>query len=156
MPGLVGALVFDLYVPRRTLTWAPSVASMILATGVCFGCRDIVNAAAAWRLDPHGGSPGRRQPLPPIIQIPAYYPALALLDRPGPLGAPAALGYASPAVAAAAAAAAGWMWRTGVRHSRSTGSCHRSASGCVPSSRRRSCTDPRCSSSTSRRAGSTW
>ena len=52
----------------------------------------------------------------------AYYPALALLDRADPLGAPAALGYASPLVAAAAAAAAGLVWRTGVRHYRSTGS----------------------------------
>ena len=52
----------------------------------------------------------------------AYYPALALLDRPDPLGAPAFLGYASPAVAVAAVLAAGLMWRSGVRHYRSTGS----------------------------------
>jgi ABC-2 type transport system permease protein len=52
----------------------------------------------------------------------AYYPTLALLDRPDPLGAPAFIGYASPAVAVVAAAAAGLMWRTGVRHYRSTGS----------------------------------
>ena len=47
---------------------------------------------------------------------------LALLDRSDPLGAPALLGYASPAVAVVAAGAAGLMWRTGVRHYRSTGS----------------------------------
>jgi ABC-2 type transport system permease protein len=52
----------------------------------------------------------------------AYYPALALLGRRDPLGAPAALGYASPLIAVIAAAAAGVMWRTGVRHYRSTGS----------------------------------
>jgi ABC-2 type transport system permease protein len=52
----------------------------------------------------------------------AYYPTLALLDRSDPLGAPALLGYASPAVAVVAASAAGLMWRTGVRHYRSTGS----------------------------------
>jgi len=52
----------------------------------------------------------------------AYYPALALLDRADPLGAPALLGYCSPAVAVAAVIAAGLMWRTGVRHYRSTGS----------------------------------
>jgi ABC-2 type transport system permease protein len=52
----------------------------------------------------------------------AYYPALALLGRADPLGAPAHLGYASPLVAAVAAAAAGLMWRTGVRRYRSTGS----------------------------------
>jgi ABC-2 type transport system permease protein len=52
----------------------------------------------------------------------AYYPALALLDRPDPLGAPALLGYAAPAVAVVVAAVAGLMWRSGVRHYRSTGS----------------------------------
>jgi ABC-2 type transport system permease protein len=52
----------------------------------------------------------------------AYYPTLALLERPDPLGAPAVFGYASPAVAIAAATAAGLMWRIGVRHYRSTGS----------------------------------
>ena len=52
----------------------------------------------------------------------AYYPALVLLDRADPLGAPAMLGYFSPIVAVAAVIAAGLMWRTGVRHYRSTGS----------------------------------
>jgi ABC-2 type transport system permease protein len=52
----------------------------------------------------------------------AYYPALALLDRPDPLGGPAVLGYAAPLVALAAAAGAAVLWRTGVRHYRSTGS----------------------------------
>ena len=52
----------------------------------------------------------------------AYYPALALLDRSDPLGAPRALGYASPLVAALAAFSAGAIWRTGIRHYRSTGS----------------------------------
>ncbi len=52
----------------------------------------------------------------------AYYPALALLDRADPLGAPAMLGYFAPIVAVAAVIAAALMWRTGVRHYRSTGS----------------------------------
>jgi ABC-2 type transport system permease protein len=52
----------------------------------------------------------------------AYYPALALLDRADPLGASAMLGYLSPAVAVVAVVAAGLIWRTGVRHYRSTGS----------------------------------
>lgn len=52
----------------------------------------------------------------------AYYPALALLDRPDPLGGPAVLGYAAPLVAVAAAAGASVIWRAGVRHYRSTGS----------------------------------
>jgi ABC-2 type transport system permease protein len=52
----------------------------------------------------------------------AYYPTLTLLERADPLGAPAILGYASPAVAIAAVTAAGLTWRAGVRHYRSTGS----------------------------------
>src|SRR5262249_34635874 len=52
----------------------------------------------------------------------AYYPGIALLDRTDPLGAPAALGYLSPLIAAMAAGAAGLAWRSGIRHYRSTGS----------------------------------
>ncbi len=52
----------------------------------------------------------------------AYFPGLLLLDRPDPLGAPAWLGWASPAVAALAVGLAVLAWRTGIRHYRSTGS----------------------------------
>lgn len=54
VPVVVGALVFDLYVPRRPLTYALFTCSMLLATIVCFGCRYIVNAAAYWLLDARG------------------------------------------------------------------------------------------------------
>ena len=49
----------------------------------------------------------------------AYFPALALLGKPDPLGLPAALQWSSPLVAAVAA---GLVWRTGVRHYQGTGS----------------------------------
>jgi ABC-2 type transport system permease protein len=52
----------------------------------------------------------------------AYYPALALLDRPDPLGLPVWVGYLSPVVAAIAVGLAGLLWRTGVRQYQSTGS----------------------------------
>jgi viologen exporter family transport system permease protein len=52
----------------------------------------------------------------------AYYPALALMDRPDPLGAPGWVGWCSPAVALPAAGAAALFWRIGIRHYRSTGS----------------------------------
>jgi ABC-2 type transport system permease protein len=52
----------------------------------------------------------------------AYYPTLALLDRADPLGAPPLLGYASPGVGLVAVTIAALLWRTGVRHYRSTGS----------------------------------
>lgn len=51
-----------------------------------------------------------------------YYPALTLLGRPDPLGAPGWLGWVSPAVAVLAAGLAGLVWRAGIRHYRSTGS----------------------------------
>jgi ABC-2 type transport system permease protein len=52
----------------------------------------------------------------------AYYPALALLGRPDPLGGPPWLGWLSPLVALAAAAAAALLWRMGIRRYRSAGS----------------------------------
>ncbi|MGH3713457.1 MAG: ABC transporter permease [Micromonosporaceae bacterium] len=52
----------------------------------------------------------------------AYYPALVLLDRPDPLGAPDAVRWLGPVVALVAAGLAGLLWRTGIRHYRSTGS----------------------------------
>jgi ABC-2 type transport system permease protein len=52
----------------------------------------------------------------------AYYPALALLGRADPLGLPGWVGWVSPAVAVPAVGVAALMWRTGVRHYRSTGS----------------------------------
>jgi ABC-2 type transport system permease protein len=52
----------------------------------------------------------------------AYQPALTLLGRTDPLGLPAWAGYLSPLVALVAATAAALMWRSGIRHYRSTGS----------------------------------
>jgi ABC-2 type transport system permease protein len=52
----------------------------------------------------------------------AYFPALALLDRPDPLGLPVALRYCAPLVAVVAVLAAGALWRQGVRHYQGTGS----------------------------------
>lgn len=53
-PVLVGALVFDLYAPRRMVTYALFACSALLATIVCFGCRYLVNASAYWLLDVRG------------------------------------------------------------------------------------------------------
>ncbi|NUU22727.1 MAG: ABC transporter permease [Streptomycetaceae bacterium] len=51
-----------------------------------------------------------------------YQPALALLGRPDPLGSPAWVAWCTPVVAAAAWTGALLLWRTGIRHYRSTGS----------------------------------
>jgi ABC-2 type transport system permease protein len=53
-PVAVGALVFELYAPRRPVTYALFACSALLATIVCFGCRYLVNAAAYWLLDARG------------------------------------------------------------------------------------------------------
>lgn len=53
-PTLVGALVFDLYLPRRPGTWRLFVVSTVFAVVICFACRYLVNAAAYWLLDPRG------------------------------------------------------------------------------------------------------
>ena len=52
----------------------------------------------------------------------SYQPALALLGRPDPMGLPAWAGWTAPLVALAAAGIATLVWRSGVRHYRSTGS----------------------------------
>lgn len=52
----------------------------------------------------------------------AYFPALALLDKPDPLGTPAFLGWCGPLIAPLAVAVALFCWRTAVRHYRGTGS----------------------------------
>jgi ABC-2 type transport system permease protein len=52
----------------------------------------------------------------------AYFPALALLGRPDPLGLPEVLRWCGPLVAGVAAAAAWGVWRCGVRHYQGTGS----------------------------------
>ena len=52
----------------------------------------------------------------------AYQPALVILGRADPLGLPAWAGFCSPLVALAAASVAAGVWRSGIRHYRSTGS----------------------------------
>ncbi len=52
----------------------------------------------------------------------AYLPALAILGHADPLGTPSFVPWCSPLVAVLAVALAALVWRTGVRHYRSTGS----------------------------------
>ena len=51
----------------------------------------------------------------------AYFPALSILGRPDPLGAPDWLRFCSPLVAVVACIVAGVVWRFAVRHYRSAG-----------------------------------
>ena len=52
----------------------------------------------------------------------AYFPALALLGRPDPLGLPEVLRWCGPVVAVTAAGVAAAVWRYGVRRYQGTGS----------------------------------
>ncbi|HET9255478.1 MAG TPA: ABC-2 family transporter protein [Pseudonocardiaceae bacterium] len=52
----------------------------------------------------------------------AYYPALAILGKPDPLGLPPVLRYSAPLVAVLAAGVAALVWRAGLRHYVGTGS----------------------------------
>ncbi len=52
----------------------------------------------------------------------AYYPALAILGKPDPLGLPPVLQYSAPLVAVLAASVAALVWRAGLRHYVGTGS----------------------------------
>ncbi|WP_017604120.1 ABC transporter permease [Nocardiopsis alkaliphila] len=52
----------------------------------------------------------------------SWQPALLVLDRPDPLGMPEYLRHTGPAVAVLLCACAALVWRTGLRHYRSTGS----------------------------------
>jgi ABC-2 type transport system permease protein len=52
----------------------------------------------------------------------AYYPALTILGRADPLGAPAWVGAVSPLAGFVFLAAAFWVWGRGLRHYASTGS----------------------------------
>jgi ABC-2 type transport system permease protein len=53
-PVLVGAAIFDLYLPSRPGTWPLFAVSTALAVLICFGCRFLVNAAGYWLLDIRG------------------------------------------------------------------------------------------------------
>lgn len=54
VPFLAGALVFDLRLPERPITWAAFLASIFLAVCVSFGFRFILNLSTFWFLDYRG------------------------------------------------------------------------------------------------------
>ncbi len=115
---LAGSLIFaSIFVAGATVAfwW---VESGELANAFTYGGRDFttypVSVYSGWfrRLFAYGLG----------FAFVAYYPALFLLDVPDPLGAPIWLGWGTPVVALLAMTVAACVWRTGVRHYRSTGS----------------------------------
>jgi ABC-2 type transport system permease protein len=53
-PMVVGALTFGLVLPTSPLVWLAATASLLLAVGISFGCRFLLNLAAFWLLDIRG------------------------------------------------------------------------------------------------------
>lgn len=117
--ALVGGAVFfgSIFVATATVAfwW---IESGEIANGFTYGGRDFttypMTVYSGWFRRIFGYGLG--------FAFVAYYPALALLGRADPLGLPAWVGYAAPAVSVLTATAAGVVWRIGVRQYRSTGS----------------------------------
>jgi ABC-2 type transport system permease protein len=115
---LSGAVVFGaLFVATATVAfwW---IESNEFANGLTYGGRDFT----AYPITVYSGLFRRVFAYGFGFAFVGYYPALALLGRADPLGAPVWLGWCSPLVALAAATLSGLAWRTGIRHYRSTGS----------------------------------
>jgi ABC-2 type transport system permease protein len=145
---LVALLVLGLAVARAGVDWTPGRIAL-LATAPLFGALFFSGifvgtaTVAFWWIDSgefangftYGGRDFTSYPVTVYsgffrrvfayslgFAFVAYYPALALLGRPDPLGLPLWLGWLSPLVAVLVVCAAGVVWRIGVRHYRSTGS----------------------------------
>ena len=146
--ALQGALVFWFALTHVDIAWDPVKAVLLVAMlagglAIFVGVWIVTNALAFWIVDArevansftYGGNFLTTYPLQIFATwmrrifafvIPMafvnYLPALRILDKPDPLGLPPVLGYLSLPVAGAVAVVAGGVWRTAVRHYRSTGS----------------------------------
>ena len=117
--------------------------TVIAGTAIFSALWIITSAFAMWILDAteimnsftYGSSYAAQYPLPILTKflrrlftfvVPAafvnYFPALYILDKSDPFGAPGWYRFASPAVAAILLAIAAVVWRAAIRHYRSTGS----------------------------------
>lgn len=143
-----GTSVIGIAIVLNDIDWTPARVLLVivapLAAGVFFGAIFVISATLAfWWVESgeigngftYGGRDFTSYPITVYSDwfrglfaygmgfgFVAYQPALALLGRPDPLGLPAWTGYSSPLVALLAALIAAVVWRTGVRHYRSTGS----------------------------------
>ena len=130
------------------INWTPARVALALlvpvAGAVFFGAIFVLSASLAfWWVDSgqlgnaftYGGRDFTSYPVPVYagwfravfayglgFAFVAYQPALALLGRTDPLGLPGWTGYVSSLVALLAAGIAALVWRSGIRHYRSTGS----------------------------------
>ncbi|WP_216294695.1 ABC transporter permease [Delftia acidovorans] len=145
---LQGLLVLGFATAQGAVVWTPqavAVALFAVAGGVALflGILVLQGALSFWTVESleaanvlsYGSVEAAQYPLALYAQwfrrlltfaVPlacvAYYPALAVLGKPDPLGAPAWLGWVSPLAGFAFLWLASGAWRMGVRHYASTGS----------------------------------
>jgi ABC-2 type transport system permease protein len=145
---LQGTAVYVVALAVSPVQWSVPVAVLVvvapLAGAVFFGAIFVAGASVAfWWIDSgevsnaftYGGKDVAAYPMTMFgglfrrvfayglgFAFVSYLPALAMLGLPDPLGAPAWLHWCSPVTALVVAILAGLLWRTGVRHYRSTGS----------------------------------
>jgi viologen exporter family transport system permease protein len=144
----VGLTVLGLAVARADVQWSAGRIALLVAGpvfgAVFFGAVFVATATVAfWWVDSgefanaftYGGRDFTSYPITVYSEFfrrvfayslgfafVAYYPTLALLGRPDPLGLPSWVGWLSPLVCVVAAVVAALLWRVGIRHYRSTGS----------------------------------
>ncbi len=145
---VVASTVLGLALARAGVQWTPARVALVvlapLAGGVFYAALFVTTATVAfWWIESgefangftYGGRDFASYPVTVYSGVfrglfayavgfafVAYYPALALLGRVDPIGLPSWVAWSSPAVAGLASVLAALVWRSGVRHYRSTGS----------------------------------
>lgn len=145
---VVAVGVLAVAVARADIAWTPARAALLgwapISGAMLFGAIFVAGSTVAfWWIESgelansftYGGRDFTSYPITVYSQLfrrlfayglgfafVGYYPALALLGRADPLGAPGWVRWCAPAVSVLAMAVAAVVWRFGVRHYRSTGS----------------------------------
>jgi ABC-2 type transport system permease protein len=143
-----GVAVFGWAIAAGDIPWTLGRIALVplaIGSGICvfLGLLVLQATSAFWTVETlevwsaftYGGVTVSQYPLPIyrawfralfIYVIPLgaalYFPGVAILGRPDPLGAPARAGWLAPLAGPAFLAACLQVWRVGVRHYRSTGS----------------------------------